>query len=526
MKFLRFTFAISFLLNGMLGIAQQNMIVYFKDKPTSSLVVFSEEASSRREINESVIDFYDLQLEASYVIQLQQVGSILNTSRWLNAVTFQTELSTSELRARFPFIDSIKLVGKSSHSVIKKELPAEKSINYGNALAQTQQIGLDCLHEQGFTGKGIKLAIIDAGFNRMDSIGFFDSLYFQNRVFDTHDFVNGTSVYDYSGHGTAVSSCIVAQKFGSEEYSGTGKDVSLALYVAEDVSSETEFEEFNVVAALERADSAGARVVNISLGYVNFDDTVSSHPFSDMNGITTIAAIGVNIAFSKGLIVVMSAGNSGPDHISTPCDALHGFCVGAIDEFGAVASFSSVGPSFDLRVKPDIVARGLQPWLIQSNGSLSQASGTSFSSPIMAGAMACLVQAHPFHSASDVMKAVRMSASQFSSPDAYLGYGIPNMCAASDILASFPIFETNILSEITVFPNPASDYVVLEGLDPATVDVNLFDIGGREVKLNSSYINEGKLQFNVNHLSNGMYVIQLQSQLDGSVLKKRLIIQH
>lgn len=526
MKFLKLTFAVVFLLIGMLGNAQQNMIVYFKDKPTSSAVVFSEEANSRRAINQSTIDFFDLQLEASYILEIQQVGKVLNSSRWLNAVTFQTELSTSELQARFPFIDSIKLVGKSAYSVIKKELPAEKSINYGSAFAQTQQIGLDCLHEQGYTGKGIKLAIIDAGFDRMDSIGFFDSLYVQNRIFDTHDFVNGTSVYAYSGHGTAVSSCIVAQKFGTDEYSGTGKDVNLALYVAEDVSSETEQEEFNVVAALERADSAGVRVVNISLGYVSFDDTVSSHTFSDMNGVTTIAAIGVNIAYSKGIVVVMSAGNSGPDHISTPCDALHGFCVGAIDEFGAIASFSSVGPSFDLRVKPDVVTRGLQPWLIQSDGNLSQASGTSFSSPIMAGAMACLVQAHPFHSASDVMKAVRMSASRYSSPDAYLGYGVPNMCEASAILATFPIYETNVLSEIAIFPNPASDFVVLEGLDPVTVDVYLFDIGGREVKLNSSYINEGNLHFNVNHLSNGMYVIHLQSQLDGSALKKRLIIQH
>lgn len=509
-----------------LSSAQDKMIIFFKDKQSSQVIELTDLALKRRAKNNVQLDSYDIPVSESYIQQICTVGNILNVSRWLNAVSFSSELSNDALMSQFSFIASIKRINSTPSTNVKKELNnTTKSLDYGASFEQIDQIGLNCLHDLGFTGEGIYLAVIDAGFVNMDIINYFDSVYLENRVIDVHDFVNNGNVYNYATHGTLVSSCIVAEKPGPNKYIGTAKDVKLALYVSEDITSETEIEEFNLVAALERCDSVGVDVVNISLGYADFDDTTTSHVYADFDGVTTIAAQGVNIAYTKGIIVSASAGNSGPGTIGTPCDADYCLCIGAIDEFGDYASFSSVGPSADNQVKPDVVTRGRDAWLIDENGDLIQANGTSFSSPIMAGAIACLVQAHPTSSVDQIMDAIRMSSSQFNSPDIFLGYGIPDLCVANDILtnsASILEFEQN---DFLVFPIPAKESIHITSDLNGEIELNIYDLLGSKVHSERIIKGAEASEIDLNNYSSGVYTIELKSLKSGLSIVKQIVIE-
>lgn len=507
---------------------QEKMIVFFKDKNAANqLQEFSKRTKERRVRNNVRPDAKDLVVNSDYLAALSQDGELLGVSRWLNAVSYSSSLSDEELVTKHPFILKTIRIGKARTEQNRGEqMSEEKALDYGMAATQIEQLSLDCLHDLGYTGNGIYLAVIDAGFNNMDNIDYFDSVHLEGRILDNYDFVNNTSfVYALSGHGTAVSSCIVAEKDSPDKYIGAAKDVNLALYVTEDITSETEIEEFNLVLALERCDSAGVDLANISLGYFNFDDTTTSHVYADLDGQTTIASIGVNTAFSKGIIVLTSAGNSGPSNISTPCDASDGFCVGAIDEFGDYASFSSVGPNAVGQVKPDVVAMGKDAWVIMASGDLSSGSGTSFSSPIMAGATACLIEANPTKTAGQIMDAIRESAHQFSTPDNFLGYGIPDFCSANDLLNNSAGINGTTIYGPNVYPVPASDYIIVSGLEEINkqVKITLFSTSGAVVLSELYKVNKGETVFSISGVAAGMYTMQVTENGGKSHYKRVLI---
>ena len=493
---------------------QDTKIIFLKDNTKECCMLNLSQCVSLRSIERRSrqgigFDLLDAPVNKSIISQLSQEGEVLNVSRWLNALTLKSTATAQELVSRYSFIERIQVV-KESKTTINKFVESEKALGYGLAIDQVQQLNLDCLHDLGFTGNGIYLAVIDAGFRHMDTITYFDSVYLEGRVLDTFNFVNNTAtVYGFSGHGTAVSSCIVGEKGASAEYAGTGINVDLALYLSEDVASETEVEEFNLVAALERCDSVGADVVNISLGYFEYDDSTTSHVYADLDGVTTISAIGVNVAATKGVFVVSSAGNSGPSNISTPCDAIGTFCVGAVDEFDDLAFFSSVGPSADGRIKPDVVARGQDAWLIGQSGALVQGSGTSFSSPILAGAAACLIQANPNRTVQEVMDAIRQSASQFSSPDEFKGYGIPDFCVAHEILSDDTGLANFKENNLVVYPVPTHAIVFISGLpaQEGSVHVKVINqLGKRVLSIEEQSMN-GQLVLDVSSLSSGVYTL-------------------
>lgn len=492
--------------------AQEKMILFFKDKsPTEEAVPFSERSLEKRRQLEIVPNELDVPVSARYLEELRQNGRVIATSRWLNAVVFESHLSAEVVLELYAFVDRIRTVEKSG-SRVSKTLPlGNRTLQYGVTAEQTEQINLDCLHDLGYTGSNVILAVIDAGFVNMDSIPYFDSVYVENRVLDTYNFVNpGMDVYNSSGHGTAVSSCIVGVAADTLPFLGTAVDVNLALYLTEDVASETEIEEFNLVMALERCDSIGVDVVNISLGYFEFDDSTSSHVYADLDGMTTIAAQGVNVAKSKGMAVVTSAGNAGPNTISTPCDSDGALCVGAIDEFDAYAPFSSVGPSYDLDVKPDVVARGFQTWLINDQGMILQGSGTSFSSPIIAGATACLMQANPGRTVDEIFNAIRESAHQYTSPDSLLGYGIPDFCLAHDLLNPPAGLKEFHHSEPLLYPNPSAEKLTIriEGSEQEEIHLRVFDSMGKEVINKTLLLDKmGEASLNTSFLQNGVYTV-------------------
>mgnify|MGYP000284503186 CR=1 FL=1 len=514
-----------FLFASLSVLSQSKVIVFLKDKGDSPNMQLSERAINRRLKNNAVLDENDRVLYAPYLEELSNDGIILNQSKWLNAVTFETDVAPNDLLAKYAFIERIS-ASKKEKPIPRKDVfdyVDPKALNYGNADTQVRQIGADCMHDLGYTGQGVYMAIIDAGFKGMDTIPYFDSVYNQNRVLDTFDFTNNASIYNYSGHGTAVSSCVFGHKGGLDPYAGTAVDVDVALYVAEDVASETLIEEFNVVAALERCDSVGVDIANISLGYFGFDDPSENHAYADLDGNTTIAAMGVNVAASKGIVVVMSAGNAGPSNISTPCDADNGLCVGATDNQGNYAFFSSVGPASDGAIKPDVAATGWNTWVILEDGSLVMGNGTSFSSPVMAGGVACLIGAHPTKSVAQIIASVQESGHQFDTPDEFLGYGIPDLCEANDSLNISGVGIHEIGDAIyTLFPNPTSGIVTIYGLENhKAYEIEILNNVGQIVF--KELVTAGEQPtINVHFLANGIYTVRLN---EGTFMK-RLVVQH
>lgn len=483
-------------------------IVKLKDKKNADYPVYSERALARRVKNNAPLTEKDKKVSPDYLSELSKIGTVITTSRWLNTVVLNSDLDIATIQNKFDFIEDITLVNSKPVDQHKLDFSFSKSINYGSAYEQNTQIGVDCLHDQGYTGTGVYLAILDAGFMGMDTISYFNTLYDESRIIDVHNFVSPSTIYGSSEHGTAVASCIAAEKPGVMV--GTSFDVMLALYITEDVASETPVEEYNLVAGLERCDINGVDVASISLGYTSFDNPSDDHNYSDMDGNTTVAAQGVNAAVNAGIVVLAAAGNEGPSFISTPCDADSCLCIAAVDNMGNYAFFSSVGPSADGQVKPDVAARGQDTWVVIGDGSLVQSNGTSFATPITSGATACLIQAHPNKTAMEIITAIRESGSQFSTPDEYIGYGISDFCTAKTTLSLNEIQNENW----EVYPNPAISKIALTGVMSNT-QVKIYSQLGEIVLISENVKNE----VDVSSLSSGVYLLKVNRSI------KKLIIE-
>ncbi len=497
------------------GLSQNTMIVFLKNKSSKQGFDLNSTLSKRsliRRANKRIQeDSYDFPITNIYLQKLAAFGEVEKQSKWLNAVIYSSPLSPVQLQDKFDFIERVEVFERHKTSTIEKEpSSSNKALNYGFSRTQIEQLNLDCLHDQGYTGTGIYLAIIDAGFTNMNTVSYFDSLFLQGRVLDTWDFpLNNADVFGNSSHGTAVSSCIVGQNSTAiQPYIGTAKDVDIALYRSEVAATETVSEEFDLVLALERCDSVGVDIANISLGYFGFDDTLTNHIYADMDGNTTIAALGVDIAASKGIAVVIAAGNGGPGKISTPCDADSCLCIGAVDSLSNYAFFSSVGPSSDGQVKPDVVARGLGAWVVTPQDTVLSGNGTSFASPITCGATACLMQANPTKSVQEVFDAIRESADQFNTPDSLRGYGLPDFCLADQILKG-TAGVVELKKEKLIYPNPTTDFIHFSsGFLENKISVRIINSTGQEVFINPVF-DDSKID--VKKLPHGIYVLEIIS---------------
>ncbi len=506
-------FFILFLWIPFIGFNQNQYLLFFKDKNIENVDYgfLSGRSINKREKRKIPFDYKDYPVNETYIQKLKSVGKVTGVSRWLNAVAIISDKEEDEILKQFAFVKEIRSVRKENSTTIKKMEEGnngEKSINYGLAYQQQEMMNLRCLYNKGYTGSGVFLAVIDAGFTGMDTLPvYFDSVYQQGRIVDIYDFVDGdSSVYHSSTHGTLVSSCIFAnfqQSTIGQDYVGTGKDVTIALYRTEDVSSETLMEEFYLVQALERCDEKGVDLVNISLGYLNFDDSTENHSYLDRDGNTTIAAIGVNTAVSKGIAVVVAAGNSAPEYISTPCDADSALCVGALDLLGNYAPFSSVGPNSDGQVKPDVAVPGQDVYVVLEDGTISQGSGTSFASPILCGGVACLIEANPNKSVIEIYDAIRQSASQYSSPDSLKGYGIPDFCLANEILNPTTGLNNDESNQNNfIFPNPTSGEFKI--LNSFVEEVEIVNVYGQKIDFKKQ-IKGSVIEIDISNSPNGTY---------------------
>lgn len=400
----------------------------------------SSRALQRRAKQGIAVDQKDLPLTEGYVDSLEALGAtILNRSKWFNAVTFSTnDTGLIQQIQSLGFVHATEPVrrwrGNLEHNSEDYE-PRNSSLrtfqDYGEALAQIKMLNGDVVHDIGYSGRGIMIAVIDAGFSEVQTSRFFDVLWDEGRVLATRDFVDGDDqVFDHSTHGTAVLSTIAAYVPG--EMIGTGYNAEFLLLRSEDGASEFLIEEDNWVAAAEFADSMGADILSTSLGYTTFNDSLMDHTYADMDGNSTRITIGGDVAASRGMLVVNSAGNEGASswhYIGAPADGDSVLAVGSVDANRNYSAFSSTGPSFDGRVKPDVAAMG-QGVAVVPGSTVVTSSGTSFSGPIIAGMAACLWEAHPEKSNMEIYNAIIESAHQFNNPDSLLGYGIPNFVNA------------------------------------------------------------------------------------------------
>ena len=505
--------------------------VKLKDKTgTPYQISRPENFLSLRAINRRVkqnipIEETDLPVSPVYLDSLKKRGlEIVHASKWLNGATVRTaDTALIGKVSTLPFVTSVQLTKPASATKStflkfrEEELLADiNPANYGNAINQLTQLKGDYLHNKGFRGKGIQIAILDAGFWHVNQIAAFDSLRKSNRILGTRDFVDPSSdIYQQHTHGMSVLSCIG----GNQPLSliGTAPDAAFYLFRTEDSASEYPIEEDNWVVAAELADSVGADVINSSLGYTVFDDPKMSHKDSELNGKTTRITQGANMAFRKGILVFNSAGNEGKStwkRVNAPADGENVIAVAAVDKNGIRASFSSVGPAYGGAVKPNVAAMGSLTFLVGSTGVLDYLNGTSFSSPVLAGMGACLLQANPNASVKQIKMAIEQSGSIFNKPDSLLGYGIPDFEKADKYLKLNTNNSLYPKSLITVSPNPFSDFISIKNLDTISGDYYLITIYNlRGVCLLQSYFkySETILLDNLSYLPNGFLILSIRS---------------
>lgn len=525
------------------GFAQgpDKYIVFFKDKNgtpyslSNPSAYLSQRAVNRRQAQGIQVDSSDLPVNPSYLQQVSNTGAlILGRSRWFNTVTIQTnDPSAVSTISGFSFVKNVKKVFGTGLNRQRPENIFEDARTmapdplYGWSYNQIAMLNGHLIHQLGYKGQGKMIAVLDAGFLNADILPAFDSLRMNGQIKGTWDFVtNDTNVYEDSGHGTNVLSLMGANVPGT--LIGTAPKAEYWLLRSEDAPTEYLIEEYNWVSAAEFADSAGADVINSSLGYTEFDAASQNHTYSDMDGNTAPASIGADIAASKGILVVNSAGNSGNDpwtYIGAPADGDSVMAVGAVDSVRMYASFSSRGPSSDGQVKPNVSAQGRLPFLARTDGTYGNSSGTSFSSPIMAGMAASFWSAFPTLSNMQLMTLIQQSADRANNPDDYTGYGIPDFMKAYGTMTDT---DNRKKDELKVFPNPFDSKLFLSfyAEDKEEAFFSVYNLLGQEIFTGKADVYPylyNTVSFEMEHETSGMYIIHLNlgdKTLNSYVIKK------
>lgn len=516
--------------------AQQDAWVYLADKHnvataiSNPLSILTQKAINRKNAHAVSIDERDVPVNETYITQLKNtVGiTVLAKSKWFNAVHVRgSETDINNLKSTFSFIDHIDFADKNLNGLKKvnekkqsKFVIASTNFNYGSAANQIQMFKGDKLHLANYTGTGMTVAVLDAGFPKVNTMAAFQRLRNAGNLKGSYDFVNrNEDVFNNatSSHGTWVLSTMAG--YVENQFVGTSPDASYYLFITEDAPNENPVEESYWVEAAERADSLGVEVINTSLGYTTYDNPNYSYTTSNMNGNTAFITRGANIAFEKGMLLVNSAGNSGNDSwviVGAPADAAGVLSIGAVKSDGTYAIFSSRGNNIQPSQKPDVVAQGQASFVITENDIITTANGTSFSSPIMAGGVVCLWQALPSLNNDQIMQLVRESASQYNVPDNFLGYGIPNLeRALNNGFDLIKLMGNDV--DLKIYPNPASNkvYFTLNTGDIATLYI--FDVLGKLIfDTNVTYASPS---VDISTLSNGMYIVKIQSSNKSKTIK-------
>ena len=498
--------------------ANKNNSPYSLENPSAYL---SAKSIERRMLRASQFDSTDLPINPNYLLQVENLGvHVHSRSKWINGATVLVSDSSKMSAVRsLPFVKWVKYTGKidlASPVSNKRSKKLASTTNYGSATAQIEQLNGKYLHNLGYRGNGIVIGVIDAGFYGADVNPAFDSLRLQGRLLGTKDIINPKSnIYAEDAHGGNVLSTMTGNL--PNLFLGTAPDASYWLIRTEYSPTEYLVETDFWCAGIEFADSVGVDVVNSSLGYTQFDDASMNYTYADMNGEVSRASRAASLAAKKGIIVCNSAGNDGNKtwrYIGVPGDAKGIITVGGVTNTGISSVFSSFGPSSDSRVKPEICSVGTSSAIVPSNGVPSSGNGTSFASPIMAGMMACFLQAaktvYPPCDLDTLLKAVFESASIYANPTAQLGYGIPNFQLA---LAKLPFANALKIAqnkELVVAFNPTDKTIrirLFSTKNSLTKIVKIYSVTGN-LLINEPMI-EPETVLNADHLTVGMYIVNI-----------------
>ena len=541
----KLSFIILFLTISFFATAQIATNIYwvqFSDKDNSPYTIDNPEAylsprALQRRANLGIgIDEYDIPVNPQYLQAVADCGAqLLNPSKWLNGVSVHiTDPAVVEAINALEFVEVVRNCPNDPKAQeikerwMANEMKPVEAIRgyrdyYGGGSTQIKQINGTALHDSGYQGEGVVIAILDGGFIGTENHAAFDNMREEGRLLGVRDFVYGsTSVYSQSTHGTSCLSTMAA--FVPNTLVGTAPKASYYLLHTEDAPNENIVEEYNWISGAEYADSLGVDVCTTSLGYIGFDNPQWDHPFEHFDGHTAPMTIGAEIAASRGMICLNAASNEGDGYctLGIPADAEHILVVGSVNANGIRSDFSSVGPTYDGRIKPDVMAMGEGTYVASGDGGwwpYYNGNGTSFSTPVLAGAVACLRQAYPFASVQEICNVIRDCGNRADNPDNKYGYGIPDLSQALELLH---VDETPAQSNklINVYPNPTRGemHVVLN--EGAKAELTVFDFMGHQLYTYSfNGLNHTTLETYLNTLDSGVYFIKAISELGNQTLK-------
>lgn len=520
-------FVIFFLCNVWAILAQENFMfwIQFKHKTQTAFSIerpeefLSQQSILRRDKHNIPIDSTDLPVNKIYIDSIVQLtnGKIKCSSKWLNGITLALNDTSNFYKVRnLSFVKNIELTknipSQQKITSMPNKLQTEISPDEQMAIDQKAIHNLPFLHNLGFTGEGMKIAVIDGGFYHVNSITAFNNL----KLIGTRDFVSSSSdIFERHSHGMHVLSIMAANL--PEKMVGTAPQASYLLLRSEDTSQEYKAETDFWVSAIEYADSIGVDLVNSSLGYSNFDHDFMNFSYSDLNGKNARISVAATMAARKGILVVNSAGNEGlnPWHyICAPADADSIITVGGIDSNLNHFEYSSYGPTYDGRIKPTLSTIGSSTAYIDTEGNVSGGNGTSFSAPILCGIAACLWQAFPEMSNMEIIDLLINNSSQSNSPDNMLGYGIPDIQKAFYSQTAIEKVKTN--HSVQLFPTPFNDElnVVIPSNDAYELEIiNLqgFTIYKKHITASET--------LKTNSLKKGGYLIRLKGKTNNYYFK-------
>ena len=530
------------------------LIISLKDKSNNSYNInnpsqyLSQRAIQRRTKFNITIDSTDLPVSATYIDSIRMSGDvkILSSSRWLNQVLIATTDPTAINKINsYAFVKSAAPVGNRVFSNLPidkfKETPiplssdnnrpaktAVDSINYGSNYNQVHIHEGEYLHNKGYLGQTIQITVLDAGFYQYKNISAFDSIRLNNQVLGERDNVAfDNSVNEDDSHGMYCLSIMAANWPG--RMVGTAPKANYWLVRTENAASEYPVEEHNWVVGAEFADSTGSDMISSSLGYSTFDDASFNHNQDQLYKNAALVTQGASLAAQKGMIVMNSAGNEGGNswkYIIFPADADSVCAVGAVNNAGIIAGFSSIG--YPQKIKPNIVSVGVRTVIAGTNNQPASGSGTSFANPNVAGLIACLWQAFPAINNMRILDAVYRSSNQYTTPDASYGFGIPNFKIAYQLLKHDQNVEQFGNEWFFATPDPFNSQIDIQfiGRIDGTATAIILNEAGQEVA-KQEFTTE-KEEFysysftNLENLAPGHYIVRYVD----SVTSKDITLQH
>ncbi len=488
------------------------------------LEFLNQKSIDRRVKNNVSIDSLDLPISKIYLDSLVNLGyTIHSKSKWLNAVVIKTDEIQHNSILKLGFISNNAILSREANfnngqlnRVSKKH--DIQAVDFGNLTEQNQMLGIDVANSNGFTGQNIIVGVFDGGFSNANVMSYLNYSFTNNNILFTYDFVKKkTSVYEEDAHGTNVLSLLASNTPGT--FVAGAYDAKYILLKTEDIPNESKLEEINWIQAAEVADSAGVDLISTSLGYNTFDNSLLDYTYADMNGATSFISKGASIAYKKGILVIVSAGNEGArtwGKICTPADSPDVIAVGAVDVNNEIGSFSSRGPSSDGRIKPDVCGPGVNVYVASSSGSF-RSNGTSFACPMVSALATAFWSEYPYLKASEMKDLIIRSGDKYDSPNNNYGNGVPHYTRMKKILTSI---LDDTLSTIRTYYNYDTKAWYVDLISESNFEYQIIDIYGNVI--DRDYISSNSSIITLTNQAKGLYILQVKTA-KGTAVSKAII---